>query len=71
MEGMDSGNYLVFKGVPYAKPPVGELRFQAPQEPESWEGVRKADRFGNRARTIRLPDGMRKNFTVIRNLYRR
>ena len=52
---LDSGNYLVFKGVPYAKPPVGELRFQAPQEPECWEGVRKAVRFGNRA-VQDLPD---------------
>ena len=48
MEGVDSGNYLVFKGVPYAKPPVGELRFQAPQEPECWEGVRKAVRHSVR-----------------------
>ena len=37
------------------KPPVGELRFQAPQEPECWEGVRKAGRFENRA-VQDLPD---------------
>jgi len=37
--------YTVFKGVPYAKPPVGALRWEAPQEPESWEGVRVADSF--------------------------
>lgn len=46
LEGVDCGTYLVFKGVPYAKPPVGELRFKAPREMEPWEGVRKADRFG-------------------------
>ena len=48
LDRVDSGNYLVFKGVPYAKPPVGELRFQAPQEPECWEGVRKAVRHSVR-----------------------
>ncbi len=31
----------VFRGVPYAKPPVGELRWKAPQPAEPWEGVRK------------------------------
>lgn len=34
-----------WKGVPYAEPPVGELRFRAPQSPESWEGVRDALAF--------------------------
>ncbi|WP_440114614.1 carboxylesterase/lipase family protein [Paenibacillus sp. QZ-Y1] len=36
----------VWKGIPYAKPPVGELRFQAPASPESWDGVREAKQFG-------------------------
>ncbi|WP_308722573.1 carboxylesterase/lipase family protein [Paenibacillus polysaccharolyticus] len=36
----------VWKGIPYAKPPVGELRFRAPVQPESWEGIRQATEFG-------------------------
>ncbi|MBQ2607555.1 MAG: carboxylesterase family protein, partial [Oscillospiraceae bacterium] len=35
----------VYTGIPYAKPPVGELRWREPQEPESWEGVRVCDHF--------------------------
>ncbi|MBQ4307260.1 MAG: carboxylesterase family protein [Lachnospiraceae bacterium] len=34
-----------FKGIPYAKPPVGELRWKSPQPAENWEGVRIADHF--------------------------
>jgi para-nitrobenzyl esterase len=34
-----------FKGVPYAAPPVGDLRWRAPQPPARWDGVRKADEF--------------------------
>jgi len=35
----------VFKGIPYAAPPVGELRWRAPQPPAKWRGVRHADHF--------------------------
>ena len=35
----------VYAGIPYAKPPVGELRWKEPQEPDSWEGIRTCDTF--------------------------
>jgi para-nitrobenzyl esterase len=35
-----------FKDVPFAAPPVGDLRWKAPQPLEPWKGVRKADTFG-------------------------
>lgn len=38
-----------FKGIPYAAPPVGVLRWKAPQPVASWTGVRKCDHFGPRA----------------------
>ncbi len=36
----------VYAGIPYAKPPVGDLRWKEPQDPEPWDDVFKADHFG-------------------------
>lgn len=38
----------IFKGIPYAAPPVGDLRWKEPQPAASWSGVRKAAEFGPR-----------------------
>jgi para-nitrobenzyl esterase len=38
---------MVFKGVPYAAPPVGDLRWHATKPVVPWQGIRKADQFGN------------------------
>ena len=42
---VEHGN-AVFRGIPFAKPPIGELRFQAPQSATRWDGVRDASEFG-------------------------
>jgi len=36
----------IFKGIPFAAPPVGNLRWRAPQPVAHWDGVRNADTFG-------------------------
>ena len=36
----------VYKGIPFAAPPVGDLRWHAPKAAANWEGVRAADKFG-------------------------
>ncbi len=47
ISGTASGDpaVAVFKGVPYAAPPVGNLRWRAPEAPAAWKGVRKGDNF--------------------------
>ena len=44
----------VFKGIPYAAPPVRELRWKPPQPVENWTGIRPADRFGPRCMQRRV-----------------
>ena len=36
-----------FRGIPYAAPPIGNLRWRAPQAPAKWQSVRSAENFGN------------------------
>lgn len=45
--GEECGKVRVFRGIPYAAPPTGELRWQAPQPPHGWTGVRDATQFGH------------------------
>lgn len=42
----EADGVLAFKGIPYARPPVGQLRFRAPQAVEAWTGIRDANAYG-------------------------
>lgn len=46
----------VFRGIPYAAPPVGARRFAAPEPPEAWDGVRDAGAYGPTAPKVPYPD---------------
>jgi para-nitrobenzyl esterase len=46
LEGTEESGMRVFRGIPFAAPPVGALRWHEPQPAASWSGVRKADQFG-------------------------
>ena len=45
VQGVQAGGLTVYKGVPFAAPPVGALRWREPSPAAPWPGVRPADRF--------------------------
>jgi para-nitrobenzyl esterase len=52
VSGFSKDGIFRFNGIPYAKPPVGTLRWRMPEPPESWAGVRDCSRFGSIAPQI-------------------
>ena len=60
LEGVISadGKVRTFKGIPYAAPPVGGLRWKAPQPVQPWTGIRKASEYGPRCMQARIYDDM-------------
>ena len=51
-----SADVRVFKGIPFAAPPVGDLRWRAPKAPASWTGTRGGDKFGPVCTQRRAPN---------------
>lgn len=54
--GIEKGGYTLFRGIPYAQPPVGKLRWRAPQEPKPWDGVYQANKWPCRSMQESHPD---------------
>ena len=49
LRGERNADCFVWKGIPYAMPPVGDYRYRPPQRPDSWSGIREATQFGSAA----------------------
>lgn len=45
VSGLKVGDISIFKGIPFAAPPVGDLRWKAPQPVKNWSGIRVCDKF--------------------------
>ena len=45
LQGTKEDGLTVYRGIPFAAPPVGDLRWRAPQPAAQWDGVRPADKF--------------------------
>ncbi|MDE2463906.1 MAG: carboxylesterase/lipase family protein, partial [Alphaproteobacteria bacterium] len=59
LRGTTDNGIAVFKGVRYARPPLGRLRFKPPRRPKAWDGVVDATAFG--APAVQMPDGPARN----------
>jgi para-nitrobenzyl esterase len=67
LRGRREDDLTVFRGIPFAEPPVGEARFRAPRPVRKWDGVREAFTLGppppqesgfqGRSRTVEFPAG--------------
>ena len=55
LQGTVEHGMCVFRGIPFAKPPLGPLRFCPPERPLAWNGVRDATRFGPGAHQANRP----------------
>ena len=57
LEGVADGSVTAYLGIPFAAPPVGDLRWKAPRPPAPWSGVRKADHFAADCMQTVTPQG--------------
>jgi para-nitrobenzyl esterase len=58
LAGTTIGNMQAFLGIPYAAPPVGALRWEPPQPPAAWAGIRNAIAFANHCPQLKSPFGL-------------
>ncbi len=55
LQGVSNDGVTAFKGIPYAAPPVGNLRWRPPQPPADWTGIRSAAQYGHDCMQLPFP----------------
>ncbi|MDP6675794.1 MAG: carboxylesterase family protein, partial [Gammaproteobacteria bacterium] len=67
LQGVIEDNVRIFRGIPYAQPPVGALRWRPPQQAVPWSGVRDSSRFGHACpqRVGIYPEWVDTHFTAV------
>jgi para-nitrobenzyl esterase len=55
LKGVVDGSVVAFKGIPYAAPPVGDLRWRAPEPAPAWKDVRDASEYGHDCAQLPFP----------------
>jgi para-nitrobenzyl esterase len=55
IKGVKTDGLIAFKGIPYAAPPTGDLRWRPPQEPAKWKGVRSAAEYAHDCKQLPFP----------------
>lgn len=56
VQGVETDGYIIYKGIPYAEPPLGKLRWRPPVKKEKWNGILVADRWKNKC--VQPPNDM-------------
>ena len=67
LRGTNAGTAIAFRGIPYARPPIGELRWRPPEPPLPWQGMREAVQPGNAC--TQRPSGLIPFFAPIAQAY--
>ena len=47
LQGLEEDSILIWKGVPFAQPPIGNLRWKSPQQLQPWQGIKSVQKYGN------------------------
>ncbi len=55
VRGITKDGVISYKGIPYAAPPVGDLRWRSPRPVDHWKGVRSAEKYGHDCMQLPFP----------------
>ncbi len=69
LQGVVENGLTIYRGIPFAAPPVGNLRWRAPQSVQKWDGVRQTKEFAPAPMQSGNPDGGKSEDCLYLNVY--